>query len=295
LAGHAVDGRDRRASAAVKSAYVLYHFEDYRDILQQRFDERHARNPSYSLRAFARDLRISPSRLCEVLGRNHHLSARMADDIAQRLDLGDEERAFFRDLVDSQAGRTAAVREQARARLVKFRFEDDATKLRMDQFRAISDWYHFAILELFKTRDFRDEAGWIGRTLGIGEKTAKDALARLTRLGFVEVTPTGYALRRSRSVTDSDLPSPSLRDFHRQILERAAFALHSQTKAERVSLAAVAAMDVAQLPALRAEINALVGKFAVYAAKQADADHVYGLTVQLFKLDEGGDDFDALA
>lgn len=47
---------------------------DYREILRLEFNLRRFRNPKYSLRAFARDCKISPSRFSEVFNEHNHLS-----------------------------------------------------------------------------------------------------------------------------------------------------------------------------------------------------------------------------
>lgn len=239
------------------------------------------------MRAFARDLKISPSRLSEVLSRRHHLSASMAESVGANLGFKDKDLAYFKDLVESQTGRSESLRHQARLRLLKHSFADAKTALKLDEFKAISAWYHFAILELFKTRGFSDDPQWIARTLRISSKTAKSALLRLERLRFIEKKQATYQLRRGRTFTDSDTPQAALRDYHRQIFERAVQALHTQTKAERVTLSAVAAIDSESVDTLRTEIKALIDKFVTRSAKQRDADHVYCMTVQLFKLDEG--------
>ncbi|MGZ3710379.1 MAG: hypothetical protein ACXVBE_01430 [Bdellovibrionota bacterium] len=41
--------------------------QDYREKIRQAMESRAARNPRYSMRSFAKDLGISPSRLSEVL------------------------------------------------------------------------------------------------------------------------------------------------------------------------------------------------------------------------------------
>ena len=47
---------------------------DYRDILSDQFNVRRKVNARYSLRAFARDMSISPSRLSEVISGKGDLS-----------------------------------------------------------------------------------------------------------------------------------------------------------------------------------------------------------------------------
>lgn len=264
---------------------MIYSQGDYRSILEQRYTERHSRNPSYSLRAFARDLEISVSRLSEVMNRLGHLSAQSADQIAHRLDFDDDERAYFRDLVDAQTARSEAQREQAQLRLLKYRFADDETQVTMDQFKLIAEWYHFAILELFKTKAFVCTPKRIAAALDLSEDDAAEALARLERLQFVEKKAGSYRLVRARTFTDSKSRSQALRNFHARVLEKAAEALGTQVRAERVSLAAIGAVGLDQIEGVRGEINQLAQTFVAKHTKQEDADHVYCLSVNFFRLD----------
>ncbi len=265
---------------------MIYSQGDYRGILEQRYTERHSRNPSYSLRAFARDLDISVSRLSEVMNRRNHLSAQSADQIAQRLDFDEDERAYFRDLVDAQTARTEAQREQAQIRLLKYRFADEETQVTMDQFKLIAEWYHFAILELFKTKHFACEPARIAEILELDADVAKEALARLVRLNFVEETDGDYRLVRSRTFTDCKSRSQALRNFHERVLEKAAEALGTQVRKERVTLAAIGAVGKEAVAAMRVDINELAKTFATRHTKQEDADHVYCLSVNFFRLDQ---------
>jgi uncharacterized protein (TIGR02147 family) len=90
----------------------------YRDILKEEFSQRRRRNPRYSLRAFARDLKLSPSMLCDVINGNHGLSRAGASKVAQALNLNPQESEFFCDLVDCTNARSAIKRETARLRIV---------------------------------------------------------------------------------------------------------------------------------------------------------------------------------
>jgi len=58
---------------------------DYREILRFQFHLRRLRNPRYSLRAFARDCKISPSRISEVFNQHNHLSIGSGLKIAEYL------------------------------------------------------------------------------------------------------------------------------------------------------------------------------------------------------------------
>lgn len=94
---------------------------DFRKFLRDELKRRHQRNPSYSLRAFARDLKLSASRLCEVLNGHGTLSRMSAVKLAETMGLNDAEAAYFVDLVDQENPRSATRRDEAAARVASFR------------------------------------------------------------------------------------------------------------------------------------------------------------------------------
>lgn len=89
----------------------------FRSILRKELQRRRRINVRYSLRAFARQLGISPSRLSEILTGRYGLSGTAARALAQRLGLSDDQAAIFADLADAEHARTPARREQAARRI----------------------------------------------------------------------------------------------------------------------------------------------------------------------------------
>jgi plasmid maintenance system antidote protein VapI len=85
--------------------------------LQEAFERRIAKNSRYSLRAFARSLGISPSRLCEILKGKQGLSVAWAEKIATRLKFEKEKKRQFCDLVEAEHSRSEARRRLAKQRL----------------------------------------------------------------------------------------------------------------------------------------------------------------------------------
>ena len=71
-----------------------------RVILQQTLFSKQQKNKRYSLRAFARDLKISPSFLSEVLNGKYGISKQLAGQIADRLGFNSEEVQHFCSLAD---------------------------------------------------------------------------------------------------------------------------------------------------------------------------------------------------
>src|SRR4051812_15212075 len=102
----------------------------FRLFLQEELIRRCEKNRGYSLRAFARTLAINPASLSRMLRGERDISVEMKQRLGMRLGLGPVE-------------------------LQKFSADGDGTtpaysQLSLDAFAVISDWFHFAILELTK-------------------------------------------------------------------------------------------------------------------------------------------------
>ncbi len=109
---------------------------DYRQRLKLELEQRLSLNPRYSLRAFARDLGISPSRLSHVLKGKFGLSESAGEGIAAKLGLNATETGAFVNSISAQHGRSGIRRETARRRLESLRKE--ITELTADSFMLIS-------------------------------------------------------------------------------------------------------------------------------------------------------------
>ncbi|HXH75222.1 MAG TPA: hypothetical protein VNJ08_09675 [Bacteriovoracaceae bacterium] len=69
---------------------------DYQAVMLNELSYRKSSNPAYSLRSFARDLGLSPSRLSEILTRKGDLSPEKAGPVAIMLGLRNKEVNLFR-------------------------------------------------------------------------------------------------------------------------------------------------------------------------------------------------------
>lgn len=263
---------------------------DYRSILRREFDARIKANAKYSLRAFARDLKIAPSRLSEVLSGKQGLSRDKARGLARELKLSDKETEFFCDLVESQDARGRLTRDLARIRLRKHDIDQSFHSLGADSFQVVSDWYHFAILQLIGVKGFKNDPGWIAKALEITRSEAREALERLKRLGLIEEREGELKVLREYVSAGDGVPSSAIRKFHAQVLERAIGALETQTLEERYVSTVFIPIDRANLEAAGRWIRAFRRKFSnkVNALAGPDgANAVYCLSMQFFDVSPG--------
>src|SRR5262245_37974939 len=95
-----------------------------------------SRNPSYSVRAFARDLRISHSYLSQLLNERRRLSFRQAVQISDALNLSKEEKErFIQSLLEKRD-----VSDSAGTPVVET--SETTVAMDMDRFRTVKEWYH---------------------------------------------------------------------------------------------------------------------------------------------------------
>jgi uncharacterized protein (TIGR02147 family) len=134
---------------------VIYQHDSYRNYLRSVLADRIGSNPSYSLRALARALGLTPSQLSHVLQGEKNLSHERALQVATRLGLDARQTEYFGLLVQRESTKSIQLKEAALARMREINPASAAKDLSVDAFRAISDWYHAAILEIMSLQGIR--------------------------------------------------------------------------------------------------------------------------------------------
>jgi len=140
------------------------------EFLRSIFLSRRERNSGYSTRAFARDLGISQALLSYLLSGKRPLTVKLAAQIsvALRLSPEDSER-----LVESALMALPSNAKALRPLLKKRAQEGGAPRpslfldLEIERYRAISQWYHLAILDLTTIQGFKNNTAWIAKKLRI--------------------------------------------------------------------------------------------------------------------------------
>jgi uncharacterized protein (TIGR02147 family) len=175
----------------------------FRLFLQAELGRRCARNSQYSLRAFAKFLGIDHATLSQLLRGKRALTARTILRLGTRLGLD-------RAAIDRYATHQATVAEFADDQAVSHQVQ----QLASDTATIIADWYHYAILELTRLRDFKADSRWIARVLGITADEVNIAVTRLTRLGLLEMVGRDQWIDRAGDLT------AGLAHFNRAAVER---------------------------------------------------------------------------
>jgi uncharacterized protein (TIGR02147 family) len=265
---------------------------DYREWLKRLFGERKAQNPAYSLRAFARDLSISSSQLSLIFKGKKGLSRTTGRRFAERLfPQGAEEREYFQLLVDASDNRSRAIRGEALVRLAELPQPKAFNTLPDDVFRAVSDWYHFAIIEMVALADFDPSPAVVARRLGISEEQAGEAWRRLLRLNLVSVNAKGKFVA-ANNTTPAGSSTEAVREHLRQIQKKSIDAIETVDFAERDHSVMMLRIDPKLVPELRGVITAFRRRFSSVVDSKRNgrkSDEIYCLGMQLFPLSRSED------
>ncbi len=267
---------------------------NYQHLIERTFEQRSAKNSKYTLRAFARDLSLAPSHLSGVLSGKLGLSRSSAIRIAKQLNLSPLESEAFIASVEVRHSRSQSAKALAFERLKKLRNKtlNRSTKIDVDNFRFIADWYHFAIIEALRLRDSKAHSLWIARRLGLPLRVVNSAIRRLQRLGLLKLDKGTLKPVHEESHTYSEAPSSAIREFHHQILQKSQLAISTQQLDERDYRASIMAIRKSKISAAKAMIQKFFEEFGEEIGGEiknghGDQEEVYVLCTQFFRLSEG--------
>jgi uncharacterized protein (TIGR02147 family) len=252
------------------------------NILLQEFNRRVRVNARYSLRAYARALGLSSGALSEILRGQRPISLKGAVKISKALGLGQAEAKKFYEAVETQ--KRSALSELAWNAPPPRPL--DRKQLDEDAFHLVSEWYHFAILNLMDCEGFRWQARYIARRLGVSISQAQMAMGLLLRMGLVARQEEQVRASQDFVLSPSGISSAAIRKYHRQMLEKASQALELQKVSEREMTGIGFAIDPGKVDQIKKEMadfqDQIIAKYS-----KGKKHEVYFLEMALFRITKG--------
>lgn len=243
--------------------------EQIRVALQKEFISRCKRNSAYSLRAYAKYLEIDQSFLSKLLKGQRSVTKDLAEAIGPKIGFK-----------PSQLKSLFAAGTQAMPGFLT---------LSDDEFELLSEWHHFAIIELAKTKDFEFDIAKIAKRLGIHSEEVRDAIARLQRLGFVHVQAEQKKIKLlspHTSWSNTRKTSIARKKFQRELIEKGLEAIDHVPFEFRDNSSLTVAINKERIPEFKEKIRQMRKELADFLQKDGEEnlDEVYQLTIGLFPL-----------
>ena len=266
----------------------IYEYVNYRDYLRQYYESGKEHRSAFSYRFLARRAGFSsPNYYKLVMDGDRNIGPDSIEKFADALDLTDEERRFFADLVAFNQAEDVDERNEAFERIAARRRFRKARRIDQSMFEYLSHWYHPAIRELAARPDFEADAEWIGARLSPSVPTDKiaDSLDLLFDMQLLVRDEKGEIHRGDPSLTTGhEVGSLAIGNFHRQMIERASESIESFDSEVRDISALTVCIDVAMVDDLKDRIHAFREKLLHLADDTDNPEAVYQMNVQLFPL-----------
>lgn len=244
--------------------------------LQEIFFERCRSNEQYSLRAFSRSLNIPVSTLSEIMNERRPMTKNLRNKIGLSLNMSPEQIDAFE---AKEHGNSLKTSQDV--------LDENYRQIALDSFYIISEWYHYGILQLIKTQNFKNDAKWIGKKLSIEASEVEMALVRLKRTGILEEKEDGTLVDSTNGKTShlkSDFTNEQLKNFQIKALEKSIHALKTIPIEYRDNTSMTLAISKKALPFAKEEIK----KFRRQLTKKLEAydepDEVYQMVFSLTPL-----------
>ncbi len=249
---------------------------NYKDLLNEEFLERVKRNPSYSKRAFAKLLGVSPGALSELLNGKRKLTSKSAQKISQALGYTRAEIEKLKEMVF----------QENEGIEVEATYSKNVQKLNSDFSFIISEWYCFGILNLINTKNFSWDHQWIAKRLGVSSFEVKIAIEKLVKAGLLNLKGRGYEIIHDVIETTKDIPSKAIRNFHKSMLEKSISALDEQKVEEREIAGVSFTIKNKDLEKIKKEIRDFQDYLSEKYNQNKNADDVYHLESAFIKISQ---------
>jgi uncharacterized protein (TIGR02147 family) len=250
---------------------------DFKQYLQQELERRCAKNPGYSLRAFAATLGISASTVSHFLNGRRKMTASTIRSLGTALNLGPQE---IHDFCESSAA------PDRRSKITDQRKTENFENLSLEAFSIAADWYHDAILELTHLRSFRNDKKWIAKVLGITVSEVNIAVERLKKLELLEVTSDGTwndLSKMNTTILNDEFTSGALRKYQKAILSKSQNSIDEVPISERDHTSIMLKVSKSRIPEIKQKIKVMRRELADFIRQSRDRhDEVYLLAISLF-------------
>ncbi|MDO9399316.1 MAG: DUF4423 domain-containing protein [bacterium] len=182
----------------------------YLSKIKEEFSRKQRANEHYSLRAYARDLGVHPSTLSQVMKGNRPLPLKDSASVVKNLKLGPKDKTLF---MESLYRRKTSIDD------IEISSLDERFMLDESYYKALAEWEHFAVLELYEIVDFQANIAEISKKLKITPNRAEVVVNNLLTCGLLKRNDMGELKRAHASVrTTEDVKCQAMQESHKETL-----------------------------------------------------------------------------
>jgi uncharacterized protein (TIGR02147 family) len=272
----------------------IYKYLDYRQYLMDLFAALNQRDPSFSLRRFARIAgSTSPNYLQLIRSRKLNLHPDALDAIAHDVPLKKKEADFLKILVNFDHAKTHGEKDLYFRKILQKREYKSIKTLTREQFQFFSHWYIPVVRELVIRDEYPGDPEWIaGKVMPpISESKARKGIALLEKLGLIRQDPTTQKWEMTQNVisTPSEVLSLAIATYHRDVIALAGEAIDRFKKPERDIRSVTLGLTADGVVEAKRRLEMFWKEMLEFGGTQNHAKRVFQLNMQLFPLSNEDD------
>jgi len=251
-------------------------------LIVNEYKRRVAKNPRYSLRAYASFLNLDPSALSRILAGKQELSVKAGLSIVKRLQMSEDDgRRFLLSVIEGRRRNEAA----RVGRLVSSpHLRPVPAYINPDVFEKIADLNAIALLELTQTEDFNSDPEWIAERLEIDVNEAKALIDNLLSVGLLKLE-NGQLVSMSSYLTAAccERSKQARKRVQEQVLKRAAYSLKEESSEKSLFFGMTMAIDASKIELAARRIREFLDNLSDELSTLPRSE-VYHLAIQFFPL-----------
>lgn len=261
---------------------------DPHQILLAAVKKKQKRFPKYSMRALARDVKISPSFLSSILTGAKQLPLSRIGRIAEKLGMDETSEAILR--------RAVILNQLTSEQTLEFQksngksgvdFLSEFKELDMHNTQLFQRWYYIALLDLSTCSNFKMDVPWIAKKLGLRTSQVAEALHFLISTGYL-IEKDGKMIKSDELLRTPTLKSQeAIRNFHKQLMLKAIEEMLQKTSSDDFSKrwisGIIMAVDASKVAEIRKRLNVSLHEIAAFAS-EGQCTEVYQLGIQFYPL-----------
>lgn len=271
----------------------VYAFSDAAQYLRSVWEEKHQKNPSFSIRSWAKKLGFeSHAPLNLILAGKRSLPKKRLPQFIESLGLSTAEGVYLEALIDLKNAKSDSAKSYCLEKVARLRPRQAPSFHEITSFDVIRDPLHGTLVEMSELPGFRPEPKWIQRRL-IEHRTLKEiavCLERLESVGLLKRSGDSLVRGQPLSSTTPDVKNIAVQEYHKRVCALATQALPAQPVEQRQFNGMALNIDPADLPAAKAALRAFVADFVTKFETRSGTDaETYQLSLQFFALTKTGD------
>lgn len=234
--------------------------------LNKEFSKRCKVNSQYSLRSFARSLCVDPTLLSRLMKGQRKVTTEMGERLFNELNfkLDQIQRISSKNLKESKS---------------------NEKKLIKDDLFLISDWYYFAILDLFSTEGFRQDKRWMAKRLDLSTSEFNSAFQQLIDKGHIVLDGEEFRVKtQSTSWVNNRRTSLEKKRYQKKILKQATQSIEKFDFSKRESSTLTLPANSYLIPEIKIQIQNFKNELRRLIESEGNYDEVYQVSINIFPL-----------